>query len=102
MAKNESKGYWVYIVRMKDGRLYVGHTIRILRRSREHLQGEGSRTTKIFGFNEVIYTESHPTLISAVKRERQLKRWTRAKKLALAAGDVARLKALSRSRKTHR
>ena len=99
MTTSESKGYWVYIARLKDGRLYVGHTVSILRRSREHLQGEGSRTTKIFGFNEVIYTEFHSTITSAMKRERQLKRWTRAKKLALAAGDVARLKTLSRSRK---
>ena len=42
----------------------------------------------------LAYCETHPTRDAALNRERQLKRWTRAKKEALVAGDMARLKAL--------
>lgn len=98
MTATESKGYWVYIARMKDGRLYVGHTNSIPRRSSDHGQGDGSRTTRIFGFDDIVHAERHSELTSAVRRERQLKGWTHAKKLALASGDLRYLKRLSRSR----
>jgi predicted GIY-YIG superfamily endonuclease len=42
----------------------------------------------------VAYYETHANRDTARKRERQLKRWTRAKKEALIAGDLRRLKAL--------
>ena len=42
----------------------------------------------------VAFTELHPTRASAEVRERQLKRWTRRKKQALIAGDLALLKRL--------
>jgi len=44
----------------------------------------------------VVYSESYPTLGLARKREIQLKKWSRAKKEALIAGDAAILKNLSR------
>ena len=44
----------------------------------------------------VVYSESYPTLGLARKREIQLKKWSRDKKEALIAGDVAMLKSLSR------
>jgi len=40
----------------------------------------------------MVYTERHVTLESACARERQLKRWTAAKKQALIAGDMKQLK----------
>lgn len=42
----------------------------------------------------LAYSESHPTRASALTRERQLKKWTRAKKEALIAGDLPLLKRL--------
>jgi predicted GIY-YIG superfamily endonuclease len=42
----------------------------------------------------LVYAEQYATRIDAVKRERQLKRWTRAKKEALVADDRALLKRL--------
>jgi putative endonuclease len=42
----------------------------------------------------LAYSEVHATIESALERERQLKRWTRAKKEALIAGDFALLKRL--------
>ena len=89
---------YVYILQMKDGRLYVGHSNNPPRRHTEHESGKGCRTTGIFGAGEIIYAEEHPDRPSAAHRERQIKGWTRAKKLALAQGDAQRLHALAKRR----
>jgi putative endonuclease len=99
MTVPESKGCWVYIAELGDGRLYVGITNNPERRAIEHQLGKSIRTTRIFGFRKLLYLEPHPNLTSARKREQQLKKWSRAKKLALAIGDIEALKRLARSRK---
>jgi len=83
---------------MKDGRLYVGHSNNPPRRHAEHEAGKGCRTTGIFGAGAIIFVEEHPDRIAAARRERQIKGWTRAKKLALAADNLTRLHALAKRR----
>ena len=46
----------------------------------------------------LVYTEHLPSCLAAIRRERQLKRWTRKKKEALIRGDLATLKILSKRR----
>lgn len=46
----------------------------------------------------MIHVEEQPDLASAVQRERQIKGWTRAKKLALASGNLRKLHELSQCR----
>ena len=92
--------HYVYIGLLNDGRFYVGVSRKQLQSLRaEHRAGDHSRFTKAEGFKHVVWTEPHPSLASAMKRERQLKGWTHAKKRALIDGDLARLKQLAR-RKT--
>src|SRR5688572_21269121 len=93
-----TSAYWVYIAELGDGRLYVGVTNNPDRRRFEHQLGSSIRTTRVFGFRNFLYFELHNDLASARGREVQLKKWTRAKKLALAARDVEALKRLARSR----
>jgi putative endonuclease len=50
----------------------------------------------------VVYSESLPTFSDARKQEAQIKRWSRAKKEALVAGDMAKLRNLSKSRNKKR
>ena len=90
--------FYIYILRMNDGRLYVGHSNNPPRRHAEQERGKGCRTTGIFGACEIIYVEKHPDRPSAAQRERQIKGWTRAKKLALASGDLGCLHALAQRR----
>lgn len=90
--------FYVYIRRMRDGRLYVGHTGDPVRRHGAHEEGIAGRTTAVFGTGEILYTQEHPDRLSAARRERQLKGWTRAKKLALAAGDLYTLHELAKRR----
>jgi predicted GIY-YIG superfamily endonuclease len=87
--------YDVYILELQDGRLYVGHTRDLSRRQSEHVRGKGSRTSRLAGAGRLLFSESFPSRTEAVQRERQIKKWSRAKKLALASGDMAALHALS-------
>ena len=92
--------FFVYILRCADDSLYVGHTTNIEDRLRVHNEGRGALWTACRRPVVLIYHESHPSESHAIARERQLKRWTHAKKLALIAGDRARLRALSKRRTT--
>ena len=83
----------VYILECRGGWLYVGVTDNLLRRWSEHQRG-GARFTKGRPPIRVIHVEPFITRPQAEHRERQLKRWTRAKKWALAHGDPAELKRL--------
>jgi predicted GIY-YIG superfamily endonuclease len=96
-----SKGYHTYIAQLSNGQLYVGVTDNLERRSTEHAGGKPStRTSRVFGFRRIIYSELHPDKASGLKRERQLKRWTHAKKKALVVGDVQILRRLARRKQS--
>ena len=90
--------FYVYILQMKDGRLYVGQTGDLQRRFKDHEDGLATATTRFFGKEKCIYVESHPDRMSAIAREKQIKKWSRAKKFALAKGDFNKLKELSKKR----
>jgi len=75
--------YFVYIIECSDGSLYTGITTNIERRFNEHKNGEGGHFTKSKEIVRVAYTERHPDRSSALKREAQIKGWTRQKKLEL-------------------
>lgn len=90
--------FYVYILQMRDGRLYVGHSNNPPRRHAEHETGKGCRTTGIFGAGEIVFVEEHPDRSAAVRRERQMKGWTRAQKFALAAGNLTALHDLAKRR----
>src|SRR5688572_14301304 len=79
---------YIYILRCADNALYVGQTADIALRLTKHTDGSASAFTAKRRPVELVYLEPHPTVKSASKRERQLKRWTRAKKEALIAGDL--------------
>jgi predicted GIY-YIG superfamily endonuclease len=99
-SNSPGMAHYVYILRLSNGQLYVGSTDDPARRLAEHQAGTACRTTALFRPVELVYSEVHPERLSALKRERQLKRWSRAKKLALINGDSARLKRLARCRST--
>jgi len=76
--------YFVYVLECKDGSLYTGITTDIVRRLAEHQDGIGSRFTRAKGAERIIYSEEQPDRSMASKREAEIKKWPRAKKLALA------------------
>ena len=90
--------YYVYILICADNSYYVGHTTNLTRRIQAHHAGTAARFTRDRSPVRLVYAEDHPTHLSALDRERQLKRWTRAKKEALMRGDRDTLRRLSKRR----
>jgi putative endonuclease len=72
--------FFVYILRCADGSLYVGHTSNVDERVRVHNDGCGALWTACRRPVTLVYRESLPSEEQSVKRERQIKRWTRQKK----------------------
>ena len=62
--------HFVYVLEMLTGRLYVGTTTNIERRLLDHARGFGHKTTRLGGYRKLVYTESFPDRLSALRRER--------------------------------
>jgi len=77
------KEYYVYILTNRSRTLYVGMTNDIVRRVQEHKEGRGSKFTSKYRINRLVYYESTNDVLSAIAREKQIKGWLRAKKIAL-------------------
>jgi len=90
---------WLYILRLKSGKLYIGATTNLDQRLHEHFQEKASTTTKLDPPVGLIYSEESATFAEARRREVQIKRWSRAKKEALVSAELAKLRELSKSRK---
>ena len=74
--------YYVYILASKSRRLYVGVTGNLERRIYQHRNGLGTFTSQ-YRINRLVHFEefSHP--IEAIEREKRIKCFLRARKIAL-------------------
>lgn len=86
--------FFLYILRDTNNQLYIGHTNNLKRRAKEHANKYGSLYTKGLSDPVIVYSEVFQTRSEAAARERQLKKWTQAKKEALICGDKDLLKKL--------
>ena len=86
--------WYVYLLECQNKDLYTGITDNLERRFARHAAGRGGHFTKSFGAKKILFSEEHSTKSEALKREAQIKGWTRKKKLALIAGDKELLKKL--------
>ena len=75
--------YFVYIVCSRSGTLYIGMTNSIYRRALQHKRGEIDGFASKYGCDRLVYYESFDDVHKTIGREKQLKRWSRAKKIAL-------------------
>jgi putative endonuclease len=91
-------GWFVYILECSDKSFYVGYTKDIGARLKAHNSGKGAVYTATHRPVSLLYHEPHQTKESAIKREIQIKKWSRAKKQALINGDLANLHQLSKRR----
>lgn len=90
--------HFVYILQCCDGSYYVGLTQNVAERFDFHSSGQGPSFTASRLPVRLIYQESLATLEEAVRREKQLKGWSRAKKEALVSGDMKSLSDLAACR----
>ena len=75
--------YWVYILASHSRRLYVGSTSDLVARLRQHQRGEGAAFCRRYRTNKLVHLEEALTHRECLARERQIKGWCRAKKVAL-------------------
>ncbi len=97
-ASAPADSFFVYLLRCSDDTFYIGHTQEVEERIKLHNDGRGALWTSCRRRITLVYKEPHPSELNAIRRERQIKRWTHAKKLALINGDNSRLKALAKRR----
>ena len=76
----------VYILASRPGgATYVGVTSDLPRRVLEHREGRGSVFTRRYRIRRLIWYEWHDTMIAAIEREKEIKKWERARKSELIA-----------------
>jgi len=74
----------VYILASgRNGTLYVGVTSDLARRAWEHGADAADGFTRRYGVHLLVHAEFHETMPDAIAREKQVKTWRRAWKLAL-------------------
>ena len=98
MAPSLSRGTpVVYFLRLRSGTIYVGCSLDLEQRLDDHITGQACRTTELDPSVAILRIEIYSTFPEARRREAQLKRWSRAKKLALIRCDCGLLRRLSKS-----
>jgi len=76
-----TKGGYAYMITNKNHTvLYTGVTSNLYSRISEHKNGIGSKFTSKYNCTELVYWEYHDHIETAIKREKQIKKWKRAYK----------------------
>jgi type I site-specific restriction endonuclease len=94
--KDDAYGY-MYILQCVDGSFYTGSTKDLKLRLEQHKSGEGANYTSKHLPVKLVYYEVFDRIDAAFAREKQLQKWSRAKKIALIQGDLEKLKYLSKN-----
>ena len=89
------KKAWVYILQCSDGSYYTGKTTNLELRIAQHQQGYIKGYTYKRRPVKLVFSQEFPSIMEAIRAERQIKGWTRAKKEALIRGDFQRLHVLA-------
>jgi putative endonuclease len=77
------KTYFVYILTNKSRTLYIGVTNNLCTRVAQHQEKLVPGFTKKYQLNRLVYFEQFNDIVVAIEREKQLKRWSRPKKISL-------------------
>ncbi len=80
----EARSFYVYILASKiGGTLYIGVTNDLIRRVGEHRLKLVRSFTKKYDVGRLVYFEQFDDAENAIKREKRLKKWSRAWKIRL-------------------
>ena len=88
--------YYVYILTNRSGTLYIGVTSDLERRMYEHRHKLVKGFTSRYNIDRLVYIESTSDVDAAITREKQLKKWSRSKKIALIQSTNPTMDDLSR------
>ncbi|MEW6617050.1 MAG: GIY-YIG nuclease family protein [Patescibacteria group bacterium] len=89
MIKNKFVNHFVYILKCADSSLYTGYTTDLKKRVGQHNTSKrGARYTKSRRPVALVYSEKYKTKSKALKREIEIKSWSRKKKLVLIGSGL--------------
>lgn len=77
------RSYFVYIMSSRSRTLYTGVTNDLMRRVYEHKHGIFLGFTSSYRITRLVYAEETSDIQIAIRREKQIKGWLRAKEIAL-------------------
>ena len=75
--------FWVYILSNRSHVLYIGMTNNLRRRILDHRKRPPGTFTSRYQITRLVYCEQFQYVNNAIAREKELKKWTRAQKIAL-------------------
>ena len=78
-----NRSYYVYIMASRTKRLYIGVTNDLERRATEHRTGAHEGFTKKYKIRRLVYYEALASIADALRREKQLKRWSTSKQIGI-------------------
>ena len=82
--------YYIYMVLCSDKSFYIGSTNDLVKRIKAHNEGKGAKYTKARRPVKLVYWEKYPDKSQALRREYQLKQWTREEKWLLLSEEQRR------------
>ncbi len=77
------RAFHVYMMAGKSAVLYLGMTGHLTKRIWQHKQKLIEGFTKRYNLDRLVWFERHSTARAAIAREKEIKKWRRAKKVAL-------------------
>ena len=78
--------YFAYIILCSNNKYYVGHTNNLEKRFDYHLRKFGAKFTSQNKPIKIVWSQEFDNEIAAIKREKQIKGWTKTKKENLIKG----------------
>lgn len=93
--------WYAYVAACADNSYYAGVTTDPKAREKKHNDGSASKYTRSRRPIKIIYIENHQSRSCALKREAQIKGWTRTKKQSLIQGNFPPL-CESHAKKDHK
>jgi putative endonuclease len=94
--KTVAQKYHVYLLKCRDGSFYCGIAKDVAARALQHNSGKGSAYVRSRGGGKIVYSERKKSLSSALKREIEIKKLPRGRKLSLIKSYRSRKKAIAK------
>jgi len=89
--------FWAYMLHCNGGRFYTGHTDNLEVRLWQHENGTVPGFTRDHLPVQLVWSQEFTSRDEARAAEKQIKGWSRAKKLALIRGDWSQISTLAKS-----
>jgi predicted GIY-YIG superfamily endonuclease len=90
--------FWAYMLHCRGGAFYVGHTDNLDQRIGQHQAGMIAGFTADHLPVALVWSQDFPTRHEAKTAEKQIKGWSRVKKMALIRGDWGRISTLAKGK----